>query len=229
MARQKGERVLGLYFQPARGRWHVVVAGSEGGRADSYHETEAEAAAFARIARRRLIAGGRSIAGAIDEYEVFLRTEKENKPGTIKVTTHRLRQFFDGDLENPLTQLDERFGARLYEALRTRVSPKTHKPLSVDTHRNVLAEAKSFLGWCVAKKWIPRNSLAAVAGKGKRRHGKPQLRIDESKAWLKHALDQADNGEEGAIAAMMTLLMNLRCSEIVTRVVRDVDDGGRVL
>jgi hypothetical protein len=71
--------------------------------------------------------------------------------------------------------------------------------------------------------------VAKVKGRGKRRHGKPQLRIDESRRWLRVALQLADEGEEGAVAAMMTLLMNMRCSEIVNRIARDVDDEGRVL
>ena len=39
----------------------------------------------------------------------------------------------------------------------------------------------------------------------------------------------ADNGEEGAVAAMTCLLMGMRCSEVVSRVVRDLDDEGRLL
>jgi integrase len=36
-------------------------------------------------------------------------------------------------------------------------------------------------------------------------------------------------GDEGSIAAMMTLLMGLRASEIITRTPRDVDDEARLL
>ena len=55
MARQKGgARILGPYFQPARRRWHVVVVGAEGGRVDTYFETEREAEEVARAARRRV-------------------------------------------------------------------------------------------------------------------------------------------------------------------------------
>jgi integrase len=103
-------------------------------------------------------------------------------------------------------------------------------PISVDYHRNALAEARSFLQWCVAKqKWLRANPLDGVEGKGKRRHGKPQLRIDESRRWTDKALEHAEQGEAGAVAAMMTLLMDLRASEIVSRVTRDVDDDGHVL
>src|SRR5690348_485354 len=40
---------------------------------------------------------------------------------------------------------------------------------------------------------------------------------------------QADAGHAGAVAAMMALVMGMRASEIVSRVVRDLDDGGALL
>jgi len=39
----------------------------------------------------------------------------------------------------------------------------------------------------------------------------------------------ADAGEKGAVAAMVALLMGMRASEITSRVVRDLDDEGRLL
>jgi integrase len=71
--------------------------------------------------------------------------------------------------------------------------------------------------------------VAAVAAKGKRRHGKPQLRIDEARRWMAKATELADAGETGAVAALMALLLGMRASEIVSRVVRDLDDDGRLL
>jgi integrase len=43
------------------------------------------------------------------------------------------------------------------------------------------------------------------------------------------ATELADCGEAGAVAAMMALLLGMRASEIVSRVVRDLDDDGRQL
>jgi integrase len=119
-------------------------------------------------------------------------------------------------------------GAELYAGLRRRKA-KSGKPLSVDSHRNILAEAKSFLKWCAEKKWVVRNPLDEVEGVGKRKHGKEQLRIDEARRWQAKAIELVDRGEQGAIAAMMCLLMGMRCSEVVSRVVRDLDDEGRLL
>ena len=101
--------------------------------------------------------------------------------------------------------------------------------VAVDTHRNVLAEAKTFLGWCVTKTWIRANPLRAVEGRGRRRRGKEQLRIDEARKWLVRARRRAKEGNAGAVAAMVTLLLGLRCSEVISRQVRDLDDVGRLL
>jgi hypothetical protein len=70
------------------------------------------------------------------------------------------------------------------------------KAFSVDSHRNILAEAKTFLRWCLAKKkWLVRDPLEQVEGVGKRRHGKAQLRIGEARRWLVKAVELADAGE----------------------------------
>jgi hypothetical protein len=55
-----------------------------------------------------------------------------------------------------------------------------------------LAEAKSFLGWCVGKRWLARNPLDEVVGVGKRRHRKAQLRINEARRWQAKALEFGD-------------------------------------
>jgi integrase len=43
------------------------------------------------------------------------------------------------------------------------------------------------------------------------------------------AVELADGGEAGAVAAMMALLLGMRANEIVSRAVRDLDDEGRLL
>ena len=101
----------------------------------------------------------------------------------------------------------------------------------MDYHRNTLAEAKTFLRWCAHKKqgWIDGNPLELVEGVGKRKHGKPKPRIDEARLWYARAIMLAEQGDAGAVAALITLLLAPRCFEIVERVVRDLDDGGRIL
>jgi hypothetical protein len=69
--------------------------------------------------------------------------------------------------------------------------------VSVDSHRNILAEAKSFLKWGAGKKWVVRNPLDEVEGVGKRRHGKEQLRLDKARRWQAKAIDSRTEGRKG--------------------------------
>jgi hypothetical protein len=141
-------------------------------------------------------------------YESYLRDDKGNRPGSVATTMHRLGRFFvERDL--PLESLSGPRCAGYYEALRTTVT-RLGKPVSVDVHRNTLAEAKTFLRWCTKRKWLGRNPLEEVEGIGKRKHGKPQLRIDEARRWMAVAVRMAEDGEVGAVAAVMALLMGMR-------------------
>lgn len=178
-------------------------------------------------ARRALrSAEEQTIGEALTDYKAHLG-EKGNKPKSIWQTVWRIGQLFTSP-DDFLRDLRPQKCADLYDALATRTT-RFGKPMSADTHRNILAEAKSFLRWCHEKTWISRNPLEHVKGKGKRHKGKAQLRIDEVRKWDAVAVAHADRGVAGAVAAMVTLYMDLRCTEIVTRAVRDLDDGGRLL
>jgi len=86
------------------------------------------------------------------------------------------------------------------------------------------------LNWCIKpQQWLKANPLAEVTGTGRRRHGKPQLRIDEARRLRLVCHEKARDGDDGAVAVLVGLLMGLRAQEIVTRTVRDLDDGGRIL
>lgn len=220
-------------------RWRVDLVAGEGKAVRSYFATLAEARKFADHAREELgIARARTVEGALNAYELHLR-EKGNKPRTIRTTIIRLKQFFPEYRTTQLKSITAANARAAYEAFRTKRVGCTEddpegRPMAVDSHRNVLAETRTFLGWCVAQKWLPANPLEDVAGVGKRRKGKPQLRVDESRAWLDKALELADSYEgpgagDGPVAAMCCFLLGMRCCEVVERVVRDVDDGGRLL
>lgn len=65
---------------------------------------------------------------------------------------------------------------------------------------------------------------------GKRTKGrdKEQLRLDEARLWNAAALRWAKK-HDGPISALAILYMDIRCIEVVSRVVRDLDDDGRLL
>lgn len=190
----------------------------DGSRASQVLPTRAEAEAVVEGARVTAESIGRTVSGALDAYEEH-QTAKGNRPQSVRLTRHRLSTFFT-DPGLMLDDLTRPRCASYYDALRKR--------LATDTHRNTLAEARSFLRWCVARRWLRRNPLDGVEGQGARSHGKPQLHIDEARLWTARALELAPS-QPGAVAALMTLFMDLRASEIVGLRVRDIDDGGALV
>lgn len=189
--------------------------------------TRAEALKLAELCVKEIERDGLTIDEAIDRYGEYLRDDRENKPRSCKDTVARLRLFFPSH-RTLLRELTTARCATIYQNLVKCPSSRTGKPLSSDTHRNYLAEAKTFLGWCVTKKHLRANPLAEVRGVGRRRHGKMQLTADEARRWLDAAI-QLFPTEPGALAASLLLLCGLRCSEVTERAVRDLDEGGTVL
>jgi integrase len=226
--RRKGERVLGPY--PIGKQWRVVVVGEGGERDSRFYPTEQEAWQVIRAVRKELSrTTEKTVQEARAAYEKYLREEKGNKPGSVDDTIYRLKTFFP-DEQLLLSDLTAARCAGYYDALRERKT-RNDGPFSVDSHRTMLAAAKTFFRWCGGKprRWITRNPLDEVQGVGRRKHGKAQLRIDEARKWTEKAVELAEGGDAGAVAALMSLVMGMRASEIVSRIVRDLDDDARLL
>lgn len=218
------DRVLGPY--PYRGRFRLVVVGDDGTRVDHYVETEAAAWRLRAATQRKLNTEGVTVEEALDSYKSYMIHEKGNKTASAKQTRRKLGGFFPSGLT--LGEITPKLAQSIYDAYRAR-KKKNGEPIAVDHHRNLLAEAKTFMNWCVAKKHIKSNPFTDVQGVGRRRKGKRQLTRDESRKFLDVAKAQADAGREIAIAAMVALLLGERASEVLHRQVRDLDDAGRLL
>lgn len=214
------ERAHGPYQHGQR--WRVVVV-SAGTRVVTSYETEGEAKAVVDAVKREIATGDRTIDQAIDEYELELKQRRgEDKKASVYTTLARLRALMP-NRGRSVVSLSAARCAELYAKYST-------SGAAVDTHRNSLAEAKTWGRWMVKQGWMRRNPWEGVEGIGRRKKGeKPQLRIDEARDWLRVAMVRADDGEDGAVAAMVALLCGLRSGEIVELRARDVDDGGRIL
>ena len=174
-----------------------------------------------------VVVQGVTVEHAIEAYVKYL-TAKGLKPRPIEDRKYRLNAFFP-DRALQLGDLTRATCAVYYEALRTCVSERTKRVYSVDTHRAMLAEARMLMKFAIGKRWLKGSPVDGVEGLGKRKHGKPQLRIDEARRWTATAIGLADQGDVGAVVALVALLLGMRASEIVSRVVRDLDDDGRLL
>jgi integrase len=212
-------RIYGPYKH--RNRWRIVVYDADGGRTTRVCETYDEAAELVRQLDTQLPASPILRVGTVLERYAAFMTYKGNKPESIATTNYRLRAFFADVRWEPLRRIDRAVCQRLYD--------KQVATTSVDTHRNVLGQVKTFFDWCVRHRYLTLNPVERIRPVGRRQHGKPQLRVDEARTWMREAKELADAGKHGAIAAMMALLMGMRCGEIVRCVACDVDDGGRLL
>ena len=205
------ERIHGPY--PHRARWRVVGVRSDGSRVRETFATREAADAFlaeARSARTRTI--GEAVSAFLDWM-----AEAGRRPSTVTTARYRLVAFLRlGEGDRPLSNLD---GEDLYDRRR-------EDGVRPDTHRGELALASTWATWCVKRGWLPANPFAEVEPMGARSHGRPQLRIDEARAFLAAAL--ADASPAG-LACALALLSGARASEVVCRLARDLDDSGRVL
>jgi integrase len=228
-----GVRVYGPYDEPGGSCRLVVVC--QGTRTARRYSSKAEAEADkAKLQEQAAALIGTTLEDALDRYEVHLRS-KGNKGSTIGTTLHRLRALLGGEVGAPVGRLTPARCEALYSAYAATVA--------VDTHRNALGQARTWGAWLVKSKLLPVNPFAGVVGTGRRSQGKPQLRVDEARRFLAVALEWADlprryEGERanhaearkaGAVAAASAFLLGLRSGEVIARVVRDLDDEGRML
>lgn len=226
--REPRKRFHGPY--PRHGKWRVIVVnphpvGDERPRAVESFTDEETALRWIADAQSALgkLAAERTISEAVEAYFVAQDrrvTEGELRPSTVERDRYHLRSQLKlakhGQLE--LRRLTPELAKRLYDA---RVG-------AVDTHRNGLAVARAFGAWCVDQRLIRANPFSGVKGRGRRRKGKPQLRIDEARRFQSACLELAPR-DDGAVLSLAYLLLGARAGEIVLREARDVDDAGRLL
>jgi integrase len=221
-------RVLGPYWRGDG--WQLWVVGPGGDRAGHFvARRRGEEAARALAAQLRGEFGAsatRTVADALAEYE---RHQESAEVKGAWLTAHRLRLFF-ADKSILLKSLDKARCERYARAFGERLVGKPPRRISPDYEANTIIEARTFLRRCVAWGWISRNPMEGVVGSGRRRnHGKPQLRLDEARAWAATAVQLAQGGDDAALAALLALLLGLRSSEITHLRVRDLDDGASLL
>ena len=226
--RQNGERVHGPYRH--RNRWRIFLTGSGGSQEAVSFPTEADAKRYKAALQKEI--QGRTVTDAVMEHIVAMR-ERGLRSSTVQRAETHLRRFFKLDAEDGERTIPFANSGGILEDLRPRhceeLYSKMTKDVAVDTHRNALAAAKTFGAWCVKQGWIRTNPVEDVEAFGQRNRGKKQLRIDEARSFVDVALKKANAGDEAAVGVLTALLLGLRASEVTDRVVRDLDDNGRLL
>jgi integrase len=181
-----------------------------------------------RLRRKAARELGVSVETALADYERYLLA-KGCKARSVKSTFQRLRAVFEGHERRTAALTEEEAGViwSEYVARPTRFKA----PPATDTQMNVLHETRTFTRWCESKRWSRvADPFRGIEILGSRRKGKDQIdRIDDARRWLGVAIELASAGDAGALAAATALLLGMRASEVTDRLVRDIDDGGRVI
>jgi integrase len=217
--RERHERCHGPYAEPD-GRYRTVTVGADGARRSRVHASERAALDYVATIRRN--AETRTLDVAVSAYVASQKkrvTEEELRTSTVEREEYHLRAMLklDDNGSTDLRKLTTKLARRLYD----------ERAGAVDTHRNGLSVCKAFGRWCAERGWLPADPFSAIKGRGRRRKGKPQLRIEESRKVIDTCVDLLAN-DDGAVCTLAYLLLGARSGEVVLSHVRDVDDGGRL-
>jgi integrase len=167
----------------------------------------------------------RSVGEALLEYGDYL--QRCRGASTAQAIARAIGRFLGED--TALGALTPQSAARLYEAETRRIIERTGQPAAAASHRTVLGQCKRFYAWAIERGYVADSPFAAVKPVGRPRTGKAQLRIAEARRFVALTVAKAEGGDRGAIAALTALLLGMRAGEVLQRVVRDLDDQGRVL
>ncbi len=218
--REETHGVYGPYYEKARDCWRVSVDPGKGGGYSTYCKSKAEGEDLVKNLREQRCKA-QKIKDIRDGYLEYLSRVRARKARSVETSEDAINRFFLGKLGEPIKVLTERFCQKMYDELTKRVS--------VATHRNSLKEVRSFGVWLVKQRYLTENPLQEIEPIGRIRRGKPQLRVNEARLWMKEALRLWEEEKvEGALAALTTLLLGVRVSELLNRKVRDLDDDGKL-
>lgn len=228
MRRRNMARVLGPYQE--RGRWRLIIV-EDGGRRSVFFPTNEEALKFKGSTEREIAQPpSRRIADVLGEWHAQKLQAGQCKPESVEHILSRLNFFFESVADEDIAALTPRRAAALYQTVTERVTAKTGSVLAAASQRADLSAAKSFYGWATQRGYVSVSPFRDVKPVGKINAGKPQLRIEEARRFTSVAVDYFEKTQRPlAIGALLALTMGLRTGEVLERVVRDLDDGGRCL
>lgn len=215
MRRKKEGRVLGPYVE-RNGQWRIVTIYSNGYRVSKTYSSKDKA----KRAMPKALEDMQSRLPLGLQIEPYLQTltGRSLAATTVKDTSSLLYTMFDGEV-----------AAQWHPDRVTATVEIWQKVWTVATQRANLSRIRRFWTWLQTQGKVKDNPFATVKICGRPNRGKPQLRLDEARRFVETAMQLYAAGCTLALAPVVVVAMGLRASEICDRVVRDVDDGGRML
>jgi integrase len=216
---RRSEHVYGPYKHGER--WRLVLATGDGGRSVESFASEGECVEAIAAYRARI--AGLQVSEAIVEFLDATRA-RGLAEGSVVTTGYRLRAVLQVDTRKGTT------GGLVADLtpVRARRLLAGYKA-AVDTRKGSLASCRAFGAFCVERGYLRTDPFAGCKVEGRKRRGKVQLSIDEGRVFFARALELANGGDVAALGVLLCLTFGCRASEIADRVVRDLDDRGRVL
>ena len=221
-------RVKGPYSERGGSRFRIRVCEVTGHR-DLYFATLREAQAAIKQAARGLLQASQSrqLGFVLDEYhqEKLLRGSCSDQSARDQRAS--LRFWLADFLAQDIGKLTPKRAALHYEQLVSTPTRKTGQPPAAATHRYYLSLTQRMFRWAVRKGYVRESAFAAIQPVGRPSRGKKQLRFEEAERFLTAGVRLFDEQKDVmALAAVTTLLLGCRASEVLHLKVRDLDCGG---
>ena len=210
-----------------RKKWRVRVIDTATAKQTNhiFASQEEAQAAIPRLEAEYRRPVGLPMAEVLDAFQDHLRTRGNiasrgpNRPRTVETTMGRLRRIFATDVIS-----GELTSKQLGELWASWVETK-----ATDTALNALAQVRTFLGWMERRGWTKAKLGVEIEVVGARRKGKRRLTEDQAAVFHTEAKRRADAGDDGAAATLVALYLGIRASELMDRLVGDVDAKGTKL
>ena len=226
MRTKQPPRVLGPYSD--RDKWRLIII-ENGQKENRIYATKEEALHAQRKLAKAFLPRVPTIDTAIRDWGISRQRGGTSNELTIVSQEMRVRFMLRDCITEEITRVTAKTAELLYEKHRTRPG-KNGLPLAVATHTFDLKCVKSFFKWCISRRYLVTSPFSEVRPIGKKRAGKPQLRIEEAKRFTDAGLSYfAETQNPLAIAALVAITMGPRASEVLNRAVRDLDNGGKIL
>lgn len=222
------DRVIGLYPD---GRLYRLIYVEGGKRLSLWFSSEEEAKRQKRKLENQLVRSqSKTVGELIDEYMNESLTLGHSKPETISDCSGKVRMFLRSFVNASPGAVTVKKAQAIYDNAVQVPTKKTGKPLAAATHRYYLILANRFFTWLKTNGHVQLNPFEKVKPVGRVNVGKPQLRIEEARSFVKTAIELYEQrGDLLALGVLLALSCGLRVSEVRLRRIRDLDDGGRVL
>lgn len=212
-------RILGPYQDGQR--WRVVLF-TNGKRTSHTATTRIKALEIIQQLRQRPEAPpARSIGAALREYDAHLRFTRHLSPASCEHAQRTLNAFLGDTTEDPIASLTPD-KARKLARFEHPPAQRIRRRYAVSTRYAVLGHTFRFFDWAKSHRYIEHNPFDGVRPVGLVSSGPAPLSLDRARTLAAITLHNATK-DQGALGALLILVMGLRSNQVLPLRLADVD------